>query len=104
MNGCFNERLPLPHWFITLYTSAKNPSLIFSITKSFIRVNCRTAAWTAINEALLLRAESGREGRRFGVELDHVTSKLDNESLLSMISEWSDALLSIVHSISNLVN
>ena len=57
-----------------------------------------------MKEALLLRDESGREVRlKAGEEPDHVTSKLDKESALSIISEQSDALLSIVHSNFNIV-
>lgn len=48
-----------------------------------------------MNEALLLREESEDEEFKAGVEPDHVTSKLDNESLLSIMSEVSDALPSM---------
>lgn len=51
-----------------------------------------------MKEALLLRDESERDDRfKAGLEPDHVTSKLDKESVLSIMSEQSDALLSIVH-------
>ena len=56
-----------------------------------------------MNEALLLREGSEREFKA-GVEPDHVTSKFDNESLLSIMSDVSDALPSIVHSISNVLS
>ena len=61
-----------------------------------------------MNEALLLREGSvqrdvEREEFIDGLEPDHVTSRVDNESVLSMMSEVSDALPSIVHSILNLV-
>ena len=55
-----------------------------------------------MNEALLLRIGSVRE-LKAGVEPDHVTSNLDNESDSSIMSEHSDALPSIVHSILNLL-